>query len=97
MQVKGLKKRWLMDIIGVVVLVVIVIEIILAFFVRNYYYNYVSDNLDSRINSCVEFMSEKSSSTSAEFEIAAKEIDSNLTGTCNIIQENIKELRSMKK
>lgn len=73
LQVKGLKKRWLMDIIGVVVLVVIVIEIILAFFVRNYYYNYVSDNLDSRINSCVEFMSEKSSSTSAEFEIAAKE------------------------
>ena len=33
----------------------------------------------------------------ASFEIAAKEIDSNLTGTCNIIQENIKELRSMKK
>ncbi|EHI98452.1 MULTISPECIES: ATPase [unclassified Clostridium] len=31
------------------------------------------------------------------FEIVAKEIDSNLTGTASVIKENIKELRSMNK
>ena len=31
------------------------------------------------------------------FEIVAKEIDTTLTGTCDVIQDNIKELRSMKK
>lgn len=73
LQVKGLKKRWLLDIIGVVLLIVVIVEIILAVFVRNYYYNYVSDNIDSRINSCIEFMNEKASSTNSEFELAAKE------------------------
>lgn len=31
------------------------------------------------------------------FESVAKEIDSNLTGTCDMIKDNIKELRNMKK
>lgn len=31
------------------------------------------------------------------FELVAKEIDTNLTGTCDVIKENVKELRSMKK
>ncbi|MFW2488358.1 ATPase [Clostridium chromiireducens] len=31
------------------------------------------------------------------FELVAKEIDKNLTGTCDVIKDNIKELRSMKK
>ena len=31
------------------------------------------------------------------FELVAKEIDTNLTGTCDVIKDNIKELRSMKK
>lgn len=31
------------------------------------------------------------------FEVVAKEIDTNLTGTCDVIKENIKELRGMKK
>lgn len=31
------------------------------------------------------------------FEVVAKEIDTNLTGTCDVIKDNIKELRSMKK
>ncbi len=31
------------------------------------------------------------------FESVAKELDSNLTGTCDVIKDNIKELRSMKK
>ena len=73
LRVKGLKRRWLIDIIGVVLLVVVLAEIILGVFVKNYYYVSVSNNLDSRINSCSEFMREKSSATSAEFENAAKE------------------------
>lgn len=31
------------------------------------------------------------------FEVVAKEIDTNLSGTCDTIKDNIKELRSMKK
>lgn len=31
------------------------------------------------------------------FELAAKEIDTNLTGACDVIKDNVKELRSMKK
>lgn len=73
LQVRGLKRRWLINIIGVVLLVVILAEIVLAVFVRNYYYTSTSNNLDSRINSCSEFMREYSSATSAEFENAAKE------------------------
>ncbi len=73
LQVKGLTRRWLINIIGVVVLVIILAEIILSLFVRNYYYTSVSNNLDSRINSCATFMREKSSLTSVEFENAARE------------------------
>ena len=72
-RVKGLTRRWLINIIGVVLLVVILVEIILAVFVRNYYYTSVSNNLDSRVNSCSEFMREQSGSSQAEFENAAKE------------------------
>ncbi len=79
LQVKGLKRRWLINIVGVVVLVVILAEIILGVFVRNYYYTSVSNNLDSRINSCAEFMREKSTGTSAEFENAAKEFINSYT------------------
>lgn len=79
LRVKGLKRRWLLDIIGVVLLVVVIVEIILAVFVRNYYYNYVSDNIDSRINSCIEFMNDKASSTNSEFELAAKEFINSYT------------------
>ncbi|MEE1002236.1 MAG: HAMP domain-containing sensor histidine kinase [Acutalibacteraceae bacterium] len=84
-QVKGLKKRWLLNIVGVVLLVVILAEIILAVFVRNYYYTSVSNNLDSRINSCSEFMREKSTGTSAEFENAAKEFINSYTDK-NIVE-----------
>ena len=73
LQVKGLTRRWLINIIGVVVLVIILAEIILSLFVRNYYYTSVSNNIDSRINSCTAFMREKSSVTSTEFENAARE------------------------
>ncbi len=73
LQVKGLKRRWLINIIGVVLLVIVLIEIILAVFVRNYYYTSVSNNLDSRVNSCSSFMRENSSATSPVFENAAKE------------------------
>lgn len=73
LQVKGLKRRWLINIIGVVLLVIILVEIILAVFIRNYYYTSVSNNLDSRINSCSSFMRENSSATSVVFENAAKE------------------------
>ena len=84
-QVKGLKKRWLLNIVGVVLLVVILAEIILAIFVRSYYYTSVSNNLDSRINSCSEFMREKSTVTSAEFENAAKEFINSYTDK-NIVE-----------
>ena len=73
LQVKGLKKRWLINIIGVVLLAVVLAEIILSVFVNSYYYTSVSNNLDSRINSCSDFMREFSSATSVEFENAAKE------------------------
>ena len=73
LQVKGLTRRWLINIIGVVVLVISLAAIILSIFIRNYYYTSVSNNLDSRINSCATFMREKSSLTSVEFETAARE------------------------
>ena len=73
LRVKGLKRRWLLDIIGVVLLIVIIAEIALGIFVRNYYYNSVSVNLESRLNSCSDFMRESYNGTSAEFEFAAKE------------------------
>ncbi len=73
LRVKGVKNRWLMEIVGVVVLVVIAVEIILGVFIHNYYYNSVKSNLESRINSCSEFMKEKSTLASAEFKGAAKE------------------------
>lgn len=84
-QVKGLKKRWLLNIVGVVLLAVILAEIILAIFVRSYYYTSVSNNLDLRINSCSEFMREKSTGTSAEFENAAKEFINSYTDK-NIVE-----------
>ena len=73
LRVKGVKNRWLIDIVGVVILVVIAVEVILGIFIHNYYFNSVKSNLESRINSCSEFMKEKSTLTSAEFEEAAKE------------------------
>ena len=73
LQVKGLTRRWLINIIGIVVLVIILAEIILSLFIRNYYYTSVSNNLDSKINSFSTFMREKSKVSSTEFENAARE------------------------
>lgn len=85
LRVKGLKRRWLMDIIGVVLLVVVIVEIILGLFVKNYYYNNVRQNIESRINACNEFMVEKSSLTVTEFELAAKEFINSYTDK-NIVE-----------
>lgn len=67
LKVKGLKKRWFIDIVGIVILVVLAVEIISGVFIYNYYYNSIRTNLESRLNSCSEFMKEKSTLNSAEF------------------------------
>lgn len=73
LRVKGLKKRWLIDIIGVVILGIIIAETLLGIFIHSYYYTSVNDNLNVRINSCSDFMREHASDSKSEFQSAAKE------------------------
>lgn len=73
LKVKGLKKRWFIDIVGIILLVVVAVEIIAGVFIYNYYYNSIRTNLESRLNSCSEFMKEKATLNTSEFEKAAKD------------------------
>lgn len=57
-----------------------------------------SDEMLSQLDSAIEEEKIKLiRNMQASFEIAAKEIDISLTGTCDVIRDNVKELRSMKK
>ncbi|MBE6070955.1 MAG: ATPase [Clostridium butyricum] len=57
-----------------------------------------SDEMLSQLDSAIEEEKLKLiKNLQASFEIAAKEIDTSLTGACETIRENVKELRSMKK
>ena len=57
-----------------------------------------SDEMLSQLDSAIEEEKIKLiRNMQASFEIAAKEIDISLTGACDVIRENVKELRSMKK
>ena len=57
-----------------------------------------SDEMLSQLDSAIEEEKMKLiKNLQVSFEIAAKEIDTSLTGACDVIRENVKELRSMKK
>ncbi len=57
-----------------------------------------SDEMLSQLDSAIEEEKIKLiKNLQASFEIAAKEIDTSLTGACDVIRDNVKELRSMKK
>lgn len=57
-----------------------------------------SDEILSELDKEIETQKAKLiKSLQDSFESAAKEIDTNLTGACDVIKDNIKELRSMKK
>ena len=57
-----------------------------------------SDEMLSQLDSAIEEEKIKLiRNMQASFEIAAKEIDKSLTGACDVIRDNVKELRSMKK
>ena len=57
-----------------------------------------SDEMLSQLDSALEEEKMKLiKNLQVSFEIAAKEIDTSLTGACDVIRENVKELRSMKK
>ena len=58
------------------------------------YSNEILSELDAEIE---EHKTKLIKSLQDSFELVAKEIDANLTGTCDIIKDNIKELRNMKK
>lgn len=69
---KGVTRRWLLNIIGVVVIVVALIQIISSVLIYNYYYNSVRQVINSQIKMCASFEATYSSATDTEFEIAAK-------------------------
>lgn len=71
-QVKGLTTRWLLNIIGVVVIVLAVVQIVCSVLIYNFYYNAVQQGIESRISMSSGFLSKNSGVSDSDFEIAAK-------------------------
>lgn len=73
LNLNGLTKRWIINVLSVVLLVLTLLTVILAVGVHRYYYNAVTQFLDVQTDTAMRFFSGDAAQSAAAFENAAKE------------------------
>lgn len=69
----GLTKRWVFNVLSVILLVIVLIEIVAVFLINTYTTSSVNDYMQSQINSVLQIFSNDSIQSSSAFEKATKE------------------------
>lgn len=72
-RVKGITRRWMINILGVIVAVIIIIEIAFTYFIQNQYYNLAKNELSSQISKTAMAMISDMSGDASLFESVAKQ------------------------
>ena len=67
MAVKRITKRWLINSLGIILIILILLEIVLAFGIKNYYYNTVEQAINARASTISSLLSRYAEDTSANF------------------------------
>jgi len=65
--VKRITKRWLINSLGIILIILILLEIVLAFGIKNYYYNTVEQAINARASTISSLLSRYADDTSANF------------------------------
>ncbi len=73
MHVKGITKRWLINSLGLILIVILALEIGCAFVVRNYYFNSIQQGLSSSSQMLVNTFSSLESGQESDFESMARQ------------------------
>lgn len=71
--IKGLTKRWVFNVLSVILLVIFLVEIIAVILLNDYTMSSVNDYMDSTLTSVVQLFPKEALKSSATFEISAKE------------------------
>ena len=64
---KSITKRWLLNNLGIVLMILLVIEMIFIYAIQNYYYNSAKQYLTSKINSVASILSLYAEDSSVNF------------------------------
>lgn len=79
LKIKGMTWRWLINVIGVIVIVILLIQIVAIFFISDSYYSAVRSDMHSKIRMAAGFLDKYTDMTEADFELGAKEFINNYT------------------
>ena len=72
-QIKGLTKRWVFNVLSVILLVIFLVEVVAIILLNNYTISSVNDYMESTLNSVIQLFPEESLKSSSTFDISAKE------------------------
>lgn len=72
-KIKGLTKRWVFNVLSVILLVIFLVEIVAIILLNNFTLTSVNDYMGSTLNSIEQLFPEESLKSSSSFEAAAKE------------------------
>ncbi len=71
--IKGLTKRWVFNVLSVILLVVFLIEVVAIILLNDYTLSSIKDYMESTLSSVVQLFPEDSLKSSSTFEVSAKE------------------------
>lgn len=73
MAVKGITKRWLLNSLGLILVILVILVISFAFVIRSYFYNGIQQAIDARSQEVTNYFGGYKEQTPAEFDTAARE------------------------
>ncbi len=79
MRIRGITRRWIVNIMGVITVVLLAVAIVFSVLIQNYYYTSIRRTLASSGAGVTVFFSRYTGKTNAEFKMGAREFVENFT------------------